>query len=129
MSAPELFNPATVAPPVGAYSHGGLVKANSDILFLAGQVGVRPDGSLPATIGEQADEVFANIVRIMKAKDMTVANLAKITLYIVSGQPLGDVRAARLRHLGDHKPASTLIFVPQLAEAKYLIEVEGIAAR
>ena len=129
MSALELFNPATVAPPVGAYSHGGLVKANSDILFLAGQVGVRPDGSLPATIGEQAEEVFANIVRIMKAKDMTIANLAKITLYIVSGQPLGDVRAARLRHLGDHKPASTLIFVPQLAEAKYLIEVEGIAAR
>ena len=44
MSAPELFNPATVAPPVGANSHGGFVKANSDILFLAGQVGVRPDG-------------------------------------------------------------------------------------
>lgn len=129
MSAPELFNPASVSPPVGAYSHGGFVKAGSDLLFLAGQVGVRPDGSLPASCAEQADEVLANIVRILKAKDMTPANLVKITLYVVSGQSLGEVRAARLRHLGDHKPASTLVFVPQLAEAKYLIEVEAVAAR
>jgi len=129
MSAPELFNPASVSPPVGAYSHAGFVKANSDLLFLAGQVGVRPDGTLPASCADQAEEVFANIARILKAKDMTAANLVKITLYVVSGQPLGEVRAARARHLGDHKPASTLIFVPQLAEAKYLIEIEAVAAR
>ena len=129
MSAAELFNPATVAPPVGAYSHGGFVKANSDLLFLAGQVGVRPDGTLPVSCADQAEEVFANIVRILKAKDMTAANLVKITLYVVTGQALSEVRAARLRHLGDQKPASTLIFVPQLAEAKYLIEVDAVAAR
>ncbi len=129
MSAAELFNPATVSPPVGACSHGAFVKAGSDLLFLAGQVGVRPDGGLPVSCADQADEVFANIVRILKAKDMTASNLVKITLYIVAGQALSDVRAARLRHLGDHKPASTLIFVPQLAEAKYLIEVDAVAAR
>lgn len=129
MSHPEFFNPASVVAPVGAYSHGGFVKANSDILFLAGQVGLRPDGTLPATLAEQADETFANIVRILKAKDMTVANLVKLNLYVVFGQPASEVRAARLRHFGDHKPASTFIYVPQLVEAKYLIEVEGVAAR
>jgi 2-iminobutanoate/2-iminopropanoate deaminase len=129
MSAAELFNPATVSPPVGAYAHGAFVKADSDLLFLAGQVGVRPDGTLPTSCADQAEEVFANIVRILKAKDMTAANLVKITLYVVAGQALSDVRAARVRYLGDHKPASTLIFVPQLAEAKYLIEVDAVAAR
>jgi 2-iminobutanoate/2-iminopropanoate deaminase len=129
MSVAELFNPATVSPPVGAYSHGAFVKAGSDLLFLAGQVGVRPDGTLPDSCADQAEEVFANIVGILKGKDMTAANLVKITLYVVSGQVLSEVRAARLRHLGDHKPASTLIFVPQLAEARYLIEVEAVAAR
>jgi len=129
MSTPELFNPASVAPPLGHYSHGAFVKAESDLLFMAGQVGVRPDGSLPATLAEQAEEVFANIGRLLNAKDMSVANLLKINIYVVSGQPIGDVRAARVRHLGDHKPASTFIYVPQLADAKYLIEIEGIAAR
>src|SRR6185503_5018567 len=129
MSAPELFNPATVAAPVGHYSHGGFIKAGSDVLFLAGQVGIKPDGSTPTTLAEQAEEVFANITRILKAKDMSVANLAKINIYVVSGQPIGEVRAARQRHLGDHKPASTFIYVPQLADPKYLIEIEGVAAR
>jgi len=129
MSAPELFNPATVAAPVGHYSHGGFVKAGSDVLFLAGQVGIKPDGTTPATLADQAEEVFANITRILKAKDMTVANLAKINIYVVSGQPISEVRAARTRHLGDHKPASTFIYVPQLADPKYLIEIEGVAIR
>jgi len=129
MSAPELFNPATVVAPLALYSHGAFVKAGSDLLYLAGQVGLRPDGTLPATVAEQADEALANIVRILKAKDMSPANLVKLNLYVVMGQPVAEVRSARVRHLGDHRPASTFIFVPQLVEAKYLIEVEAIAAR
>ena len=129
MSAPDLFNPATVAAPVGHYSHGGFIKAGSDVLFLAGQVGIKPDGSTPTTLAEQAEEVFANIGRVLKAKDMTFSNLAKINIYVVSGQPISEVRAARTRYLGEHKPASTFIYVPQLADPKYLIEIEGVAAR
>jgi enamine deaminase RidA (YjgF/YER057c/UK114 family) len=129
MSAPELFNPPTVAAPVGHYSHGGFIKAGSDVLFLAGQVGIKPDGTTPTTLAEQAEEVFANIGRVLKAKDMSFANLAKINIYVVAGQPISEVRAARTRYLGDHKPASTFIYVPQLADPKYLIEIEGVAAR
>lgn len=129
MSAPELFNPAAVAAPVGHYSHGGLIKAGSDVLFLAGQVGIKPDGTTPTGVVEQAEEVFANIGRILKAKDMTFANLVKLNMYVVTGQPIGEVRAVRQRYLGDHKPASTFIYVPGLADPKYLIEIEGVAAR
>ena len=60
---------------------------------------------------------------------MTVANLVKINLYVVMGQPRSNARAARLRHFGEHRPASTFIYVPQLVEPKYLIEIEGVAAR
>jgi enamine deaminase RidA (YjgF/YER057c/UK114 family) len=129
MSAPELFNPAAVAAPVGHYSHGAFAKAGSDVLFLAGQVGIKPDGTTPPTLAEQAEAAFANVVAVLKAKDMTVANLAKINIYAVSGQPIGEVRAARMKYLGDHKPASTFIYVPQLADPKYLIEIEGVAVR
>lgn len=129
MSAPEFFNPPSVAAPLGLYSHGGLVKAGSDIIYIAGQLGVRPDGSLPASVGEQAEEAFANILRVLAAKDMTIANLVKINTYAVMGQPGDQIRAARLRQFGDHRPASTFIYVPQLVDPKYLVEVEGIAAR
>lgn len=129
MSAPEFFNPPTVHTP-GLYSHGAFVKAGSDILYIAGQVGTRPDGSIAATIGEQADQAFANVISILKAKDMTASNLVKLTVFAVPGQVgIEEVRAARLRHLGDHRPASTFVFIPQLADAKYLVEVEAVAAR
>lgn len=129
MSAPEFFNPPTAHAPVGAYSHGALIKAGSDVLFIAGQVGMRPDGTLPATLAEQAEECFANIARILAAKNMTAANIVKLNVYVVMGQSAAPVREIRLRHLGDAKPASTFVFVPQLVEPKYLIEVEGVAAR
>ncbi len=129
MSAPEFFNPPTVHAP-GLYSHGGFVKAGSDILYVAGQVGTRPDGSIAATIGEQAEQAFANVLSILKAKDMSATNLVTLTIFAVAGQGgIEQVRAARLRHLGDHRPASAFVFVPALADAKYLVEVEAVAAR
>jgi enamine deaminase RidA (YjgF/YER057c/UK114 family) len=39
------------------------------------------------------------------------------------------VREARRKNLGDVRPASTFIYVPQLVEPKYLIEIEGVAVR
>jgi len=34
-----------------------------------------------------------------------------------------------LKYLGDHQPASTAIFVAQLADPTFLLEVEVVAAR
>ena len=95
MSEPTFFNPPTMAAPVGQYSHGGFVKAGSDILYIAGQVGLRPDGVLPASLEEQAEEAYANVVRVLAAKGMTVANLVKLNTFMVMGQPIAPARAAR----------------------------------
>lgn len=129
MSAPSFDNPNAVAAPLGAYSHAATVKAGSDMLWIAGQVGVRPDGALPPALNEQADEAFANVVRILTANGMTVANLVKVNVYVVSGEPADVVRAARVKHFGDARPASTFVYIPQLVEPKYLVEVEAVAAR
>jgi 2-iminobutanoate/2-iminopropanoate deaminase len=129
MSAPEFNNPSTLAPPVGAYSHAGWIKAGSDVLFIAGQVGLRPDGTLPDSFADQADEVFANVARVLSGSGLKPMHLVKMNLFVVYGQPANVVRDARRKHFGDIRPASTFIYVPQLVEPKYLIEVEGVAAR
>jgi enamine deaminase RidA (YjgF/YER057c/UK114 family) len=129
MSGPDFFNPDTVAAPLGSYSHAGWVKAGSDLLYIAGQVGVRPDGSLPATVAEQADIAYANLLRILEAAGLTAAHIVKLNTYVVAGQPAAAFREARRKALGDIRPASTFVFVPQLIEPKYLIEIEAVAAR
>jgi 2-iminobutanoate/2-iminopropanoate deaminase len=129
MSAPEFNNPSTVMKPVGAYSHGGLIKAGSDILYIAGQVGIAADGTMREGLAAQADEAFANVVHILEANGMTAKNLAKLNIYVVAGQDAAVTRDARKKHLGDARPASTFIFISHLVDPKLLIEVEGVACK
>jgi 2-iminobutanoate/2-iminopropanoate deaminase len=129
MSAPDFFDPETLAPPLGSYAHAGWVRAGSDLLFIAGQVGVRPDGTLPPTVAEQAGEAYANLARILAAARLAPGNIVKLNTYVVAGQDIAAFRDARRKALGDIRPASTFVFVPQLIDPKYLIEIEAVAAR
>ena len=122
-------NPPSVHQPRGLYSHTVSVPAGTDLLFLSGQVGVRPDGTTPSTIAEQADLVFANIVSHLKHHGMEASNIIKLTTFMVAGQDGDAVRAARIKHLGPHRPASTAVFIAELVEPEWLVEVEAIAGR
>jgi enamine deaminase RidA (YjgF/YER057c/UK114 family) len=126
--APVFSNPGGVHAPLGLYSHTVVVPGDTKLLFISGQVGVRPDGSCPATIGEQADQVFANIIAHLGAHGLGATSIVKLTTFMVAGQTGDEVRAARLKHLGAHRPASTAVYVSQLVDPAWLVEVEAIAA-
>ena len=121
------LNPPGVHTPVGTYSHTALVPGGTELLFLSGQVGVRPDGSTPTTIAEQATQVFANMSALLGAHGVDATALVKLTMFVVAGQDLQPVRAARSKFLGAHKPASTAVFVPALVDPALLVEVEAVA--
>jgi enamine deaminase RidA (YjgF/YER057c/UK114 family) len=122
-------NPPSVHAPAGSYSHTAVVPAGTELVFLSGQVGARPDGSTPPTIAEQADQAFANIVQLLAAHGLQPDAIVKLTLFIVAGQDIQVVRNARIKHLGDHRPTSTAVFISQLADPKWLVEVEAVAAK
>ena len=123
------LNPPTVHAPGGTYSHSAVVPAGAELVFLSGQVGVRPDGSLPSSISEQADQVFANIGALLAAHGLDASALVKLTMFVVAGQDIQAVRAARAKFLGVHRPASTAVFVSQLVDAAWHVEVEAFAAK
>lgn len=122
-------NPATVHAPLGLYSHTVTVPAGSELIYLSGQLGVRPDGSTPDNIAEQADQVFANIVALLQDHGLAPEHIVKLSTFMVAGQDGDAVRAARLKHLGAHRPASTAIFVSQLVDPAWFVEVDAVAAR
>jgi len=126
---PRFTNPADVHPPLGLYSHTVTVPAGSELVYLSGQLGVRPDGSAPDTLAEQADQVFANIVALLAAHGLRPTDIVKLTTFMVAGQDGDAVRAARLRHLGAHRPASTAVYVSQLVDPAWFVEVDVVAAR
>lgn len=123
------FNPPDVHAPVGPYSHTALVPAGTELLFVSGQVGIRPDGTVPETFAEQAEVTFQNLRACLAAHGLGVESVVKLGVYIVPGQDFQLLRAARERHFGTHRPTSTSVFVPQLASPKYLLEIEAIAEK
>jgi enamine deaminase RidA (YjgF/YER057c/UK114 family) len=105
------------------------VPEGTELVFLSGQVGVRPDGSTPPSIEEQADQAFANLIVLVNAHGLEPGSIVKLSTFIVAGHDGDAVRAARLKHLGSHRPASTAVFVSQLVDPAWLVEVEAVAAK
>lgn len=125
----DFSNPSNVHAPLGLYSHTAVVPAGTELIFISGQLGVRPDGSTPVTIGEQADQVFANIIALLRSHGLQATDIIKLTTFMVMGQAGDAVRAARLKHLGSHRPCSTAVFVSELVDPSWFVEIEAIAAR
>jgi 2-iminobutanoate/2-iminopropanoate deaminase len=130
-SPPVRFsNPSTVAPPIGAYSHVAVVAPGTELLYVAGQVGLKLDGSLPDSPEEQFTQALTNVVAILKAEGATPADIIKLNTYLVRPMQPEQVRAARQQVLGANiAPASTLVYVPRLAQERFLVEIEAVAVR
>jgi 2-iminobutanoate/2-iminopropanoate deaminase len=123
------INPESIAAPGGSYTHGIVVSAAHECLYISGQVGTDANGCVPSDIAAQSENCWKNVVAILKASDMTVENLVKVTVYLKEGVDFATVAAARGRYFGDHRPTSTVIFVSGLVKPEWLVEVEAIAYR
>ena len=125
----KLHNPQTIADPVGTYSHGVEVPPNARWLHVAGQIGLRKDGTLPASVEEQTEVAWQNIVEILAAAGMKVTDLVKITQYLTRLDHFPRYAATRAKFLAGHRPASTGLIISSLVKPEYLVEVEAIAAK
>ena len=123
------LNPSTVHAPVGAYSHTATVPAGTELVFISGQVGMRPDGTVPTSLSEQAEVVFSNLRACLAAHGLGMDAVVKLTSYLVAGQDVKAMREVRLRHFGAHFPTSTAVFIPALVSPEYLLEVEAVAVK
>ena len=121
-------NPETVQPPLGGYAHQVELAGEARILALAGQVGMRPDGTLPESVEEQLREALRNVERNLEAASMTLRDVVKLTIYAV-GELDRDARTAVLGDaFGDEPPAMTLVFVASLATPALRVELDAWAS-
>lgn len=127
--ATTFSNPRDVHAPVGPYSHTAVVPAGTELIFVAGQVGMRADGSIPPAFAEQAEVTFQNVRACLAAHGLGVEAVVKLGVFVLPGQDFQALRAARERCFGAHRPTSTTVYVPQLANPKFLLEVEAVAVR
>lgn len=125
----RLFNPKASAVPNGPYSHGVVVPANARWLYIAGQTGTRPDRSIPASVEEQTEVVWQNILAVLAEGGMGVGDIVKVTSFLTRAEDYARFAPVRAKYLGSHRPASTLLVVSALARPEFMVEVEVVAAK
>lgn len=123
--------PASIAPPAANYAHAVTSEHVLKWLHTSGVVPIRPDGTVPEAIDEQADVVWANLMAMLAEAGMTARDVVSITTYVVVDHlaSLPAVMVARDRALGGHHAASTLVTVPALARPEWKMEIALVAAQ
>lgn len=120
-------DPPAVPAPVGNYTHGLEVAAGARLLFISGQIPVRPDGSVPADFEGQCHAVWDNLLAVLASAHMRPEHLVKVTTYLTSRDQAEINGRVRRDRLGEVRPALTVVIARTFA-AEWLLEIEAIAA-
>ncbi len=125
----RLFNPATLHKPTG-YTH--IAEVNSGrLVFISGQVALDINGNMVG-VGDfcaQTVQVFENLKAALESVGADFSHVVKLTYYIVEKNALPIVREVRNLYINvDLPPASTAVYVSELARADFLLEIEATAA-
>lgn len=122
------INPPGIAGPFATYAHGVEVEASARLLFGAGQAGVESNGTIPESIEDQARLVWSNIKAILAEAGMGIGDIVQLNMLLIDRNDRDGAMTVRDAELGDHRPASTLMYISGLANPAWKIEIDFIAA-
>jgi len=126
MMQTRTINAANAPRPVSGYAQAVEVTDAGRLLFISGQIPVRPDGTTPESFLEQARQCWANIEAQLGAADMSLDNVVKHTTYLASRRYTAQNRQVRTEVLGDRHPALTAV-ISGIFDEGWLLEIEAIA--
>ena len=110
------------------FKYSPAVTANG-LVFIAGQVGIRPDGTIPETSEEQARVAFQRLGAILKHQGLGFEDLVELVTYHVDiDNHLSDFREVKDEFISSDFPAWTILGVAALARDTLLIEIKAVAA-
>jgi enamine deaminase RidA (YjgF/YER057c/UK114 family) len=112
----QKLNPKSMARPSG-YAHA-VLAAQGRAVYLAGQTGHRPDGSIAEDLVEQFEDACSNVVTALAAAEGRPEELVSMQIfttdlsgYVASSARIGE---AYRKHFGRHFGANALIEVKGL---------------
>lgn len=123
----KTINSDKAPKPVGPYVQAIMYDK---FLFCSGQVALDPQtGTIKGgdTV-EQTQQVFANIIEVLKEAGLKLDNVIKTTVFLRTMDDFSKMNEVYAIHFGVHKPARTTIAVAGLP-LNALVEIECIAVR
>jgi len=126
----ERIVPSQVAAPAGPWS-AGVKTGPGDVLYIAGCVAMDAHGSIVGAgdVTAQTHQVMRNFAAVVDAAGMSMADVVKITNFLVDVRDYPKVAEVRQLYLPEPYPASSMVQVTGLLYPGLLVEIEGIAVR
>jgi enamine deaminase RidA (YjgF/YER057c/UK114 family) len=98
-------------------------------VFIAGQVGLRADGTIPESPAEQTELAFRRIGAILGHLGLDFTDLVEMVSYHTDvSHQLADFRAVKERYIRSDFPAWTILGVAALARPELIVEIKVVAA-
>jgi enamine deaminase RidA (YjgF/YER057c/UK114 family) len=122
-------NPNNLFPPYRSYSHAIEVPSGARLLFISGLNGYLIDGkTIPESFEEQGHNVWRHIGTLLHEAGMDYSDLVSIRTYLSDPKYDEANVGLRVKYLGSHRPALTVICCTML-EPGWKLEVEAVAAK
>jgi 2-iminobutanoate/2-iminopropanoate deaminase len=121
------INAPDAPQPLGGYVQAMEVTDAKRLLFISGQIPQPTDGSVPERFEDQARLVWQNVIAQLRAADMTLDNLVKVTIFLSDRKYTADYRKVRQEVLQGRQIGLTTI-ITGIFDEKWLLEIEAIAA-
>ena len=126
----SFLNPSTM-PATRGYTHVVETTGPARTVYIAGQLGMTPDGRFaggPGDFKSQVTQCFENLKAALAAVGGGFEHVVKITNYFVDMAQLPAFFEVRDRYVNTKAPpASTAVQIARLAREGALFEVEAIA--
>src|SRR5258707_13459317 len=106
----RFMNPPAIAKP-GGYSHVVEITGPGRIVYIAGQLGLKPDGAIAGDFRAQVAQAFENLKSALAAVGATFEDVVKLNNYLVNIRTnLPIYREARDKYVNTASPpASTTV--------------------
>lgn len=110
---------------IGPYSQA--VKAQGTMLYLSGQIPLRPDGELVrGSVKDQTTQVMKNIDGVLKAAGLEPLNVVKTTVFLSSMDHFAEMNEVYGEYFTGTPPARSTVAVAGLPRGVD-VEIETIA--
>ncbi len=112
---------------VGGYPQALEVRGQGRTLYISGQIPQTKEGAVPADFLAQAQLAWQNVEAQLRAADMSLDNLVKVTTFLADRRYGMENRKVRNDVLGS-RPVALTVVITGIFDEKWLLEIEGIAA-
>lgn len=110
------------------FQYSSAVKA-AGLVFVAGQIGLNPDGSMPETAEQQFVNAFERMKLVLEEAGCQMSDLVELVSYHVGlNTHLAEFAKVKAQYVPAPFPTWTILDIAGLARPGLIIEIKAVAA-